>query len=116
MNRFINHTNDTVSFRDRDAAEKFLDTEIVTLEDYVTFVRNWKVIHADLVDAIIYFKSEKDRARDAGQYRNCDYAWQNAQKLGKTATKFYKARMENKANLHAGVYIDVEYEGIRLTA
>lgn len=85
-----------------------------TLQEYVAWVRTWKQFHQEIVDSIQAIRREKNqtvfkmRLNGASEdpIRQINALWEQKKFLGRLANKLYQARIDNKAALHQGYYVD----------
>lgn len=81
---------------------------IDTIDDYVSWVRDWKELHRELIEAIHYFRAQKDQAKLVGDSTKGNRAWLNKKALGRYARMMYELRSDRKEAVKAGKYKELE--------
>jgi hypothetical protein len=107
MNKFLKTPLD-VNYQTLREYTKLRDAEIVTIDDYVSWVREWKIFHNELVEAIKFARKEKWIGKGSGDRHLVGQAHYVKMTFRPYAHELYELRTENKAALHAGQYKEVE--------
>lgn len=99
-------TNDNVNYRAFSDLRTFLKQEITTVDEYVLWVREWKIQEKQIAAAVRYFKAAKNQAKLDKNPTACNVF--QGKKLTCRTPELYDRRVENKARLHAGEFKETE--------
>ena len=105
MTTFIN-TENNYTFRYFDALGKNreLNTTVIrTKEDYVEWVKAWKVHHEQIVATIKAYRVLKNKSKLAKD-GNASAFWLYKKQAGSVANALYKMRAENKEKFKVGEF------------
>lgn len=106
MNEFFNNTE--INWQARNLIKGLAAEKIETVDEYVAWVKQWKETHRKLVAAIHHFRLLKNKAKLDKDELSCRYAWYNKLSLRVWARDMYQMRIDNKAELKAGAFKEVE--------
>lgn len=81
---------------------------IETVDQYVDWVRQWKVDYKVMTDSIRYTKWSKNQAKATGDSTGCNIAWSSRMMLRTYARRLSETRAANKATLKQGKYKALE--------
>lgn len=98
--KFVNEKNN-VQFVAINVMFKSLSRGITTREEYFEWVREWKIDHQEMVDAIKFFRAQKDRATNSD---DANRAWAKKKSLRPFAHKLYVMRITNKGLFKSGQF------------
>lgn len=101
-------TDNKINYPYINSVQKVLSQPIETIDQYVEWVRNWKLLHAKLIEAINQARTDKDRARQNKDATGCNVAWYRKMRLRVIARWMYQVRNDRKDALHAGQYKQLE--------
>ena len=112
MNTFIS-VNNQVVFKATATANIMLERKITTEDEYVLWVREWKAVNKEMVEAIQSLRTMKNEFRDKvretnDMYQNISTVMSAKQTLRVLARKMYEVRVTNKTSLKSGEYVPSE--------
>ena len=107
MNNFLTPAN-TANFKYKLSLEALLKIEIRSLDEYIQWVSNWKIMHRELVRAIHEMRRLKNEAKKSWKGGSASEYWITKKALGRWARRMYELRAEHKANRRQGMYKALE--------
>lgn len=108
MNKFINYETQSINYKSLAEPINLCKRPIETTEEYVQWVREWKQLHKELIQAIRYFRKQRNKAKKLNQSDVASLYWNRKLIFKPTMRMMYEQRVERKAALKQGKYTEVE--------